>query len=73
MQSIVDLAQDSASSVSNIATAAEQQSASSEQINKAMSEVNQLAVKVADRVKNSVESLNGIIRLAEELGDEAGK
>ncbi|ACS80417.1 methyl-accepting chemotaxis protein [Maridesulfovibrio salexigens] len=73
LQSIVDLAHDSASSVSNIATAAEEQSASSEQINRAMSEVNELAVKVADRVKNSVESLNGIIRLAEKLGDEAGK
>ncbi|WP_421902430.1 methyl-accepting chemotaxis protein [Maridesulfovibrio sp.] len=73
LQSIVDLAHDSASSVGNIATAAEEQSASSEQINKAMTEVNQLAVKVADRVKDSVESLNGIIKLAEELDDVAGK
>lgn len=67
LKDIVDLAQDSAASVGNIAAAAEEQSASSEQINRAMEEVNTLAVAVADRVREAVQSLDGLIELAEGL------
>lgn len=67
LKDIVELAHESAFNVSNIATASEEQSASSEEINKAMEEVNTLAVKVSDRVKVTVESLNGLIKLAEGL------
>ncbi|WP_027179222.1 methyl-accepting chemotaxis protein [Maridesulfovibrio bastinii] len=73
LRDIVSMAQDSAMSVSNIATASEEQSASSEEINRAMEEVNDLAGKVSERVNMTVESLNELVHLAEDLDKISNK
>lgn len=73
LKAIVALADESAADVSNIAAAAEEQSASSEEINRAMHDVNELAVSVSERVKDSANSLNNLVKLAEELDEISNK
>lgn len=73
LKEIVELVQESTSDVANIAAAVEEQSASSEEINRAMNEVNDLAVTVGDRVKESTSALQNLARLAEELEEISGK
>ena len=73
LQSIVGLINESVSDVQNIAAAAEEQSASSEQINAVIVEINELAVSVTERVKESANSLKSLVKLAEELEDISRK
>ena len=73
LKSIVDLADESAADVSNIAAAAEEQSASSEEINRAMQDVNELALSVSERVEGSAKSLTELVKLAEELDEISNK
>ncbi|WP_291329547.1 methyl-accepting chemotaxis protein [Desulfovibrio sp. UCD-KL4C] len=73
LKAIVELADESAADVSNIAAAAEEQSASSEEINRAMQDVNELALSVSERVKDSAKSLTDLVKLAEELDEISHK
>ncbi|WP_432735843.1 methyl-accepting chemotaxis protein [Maridesulfovibrio sp. FT414] len=73
LKDIVHLVQESTADVANIAAAVEEQSASSEQINRSMEEVSTLAMKVAQRVESSVETLKTLVGLAEELEEISGK
>ncbi len=73
LKAIVELADESAADVSNIAAAAEEQSASSEEINRAMHDVNELALSVSERVKDSAKSLTDLVKLAEELDEISNK
>ena len=73
LEEIVKLVQESTSDVANIAAAVEEQSASSEEINRAMGEVNDLAVTVGDRVQESTNALENLARLAEELEELSSK
>jgi len=67
MDEIVDIVQQTALEVASIATASEEQSATSEEINRSVAEVNQVARETAESVENSSKVVVQISGLAEEL------
>ena len=73
MKDIVTFVQESATDITNIAAAVEEQSAGSEEINRSIGEVNELASTISDRVQVSTEALNNLVQLSEELENISGK
>ena len=73
LEEIVALAQESANEAGGIATAAEQQSASTEEINAAMEDVNNLVTDLSSRMHQSSQAVIDLARLAGELRELAGK
>jgi len=67
MDEIVSIVQQTALEVASIATASEEQSATSEEINRSVAEVNQVARQTAESVENSTRVVVEISGLAEEL------
>jgi len=67
LNKIVELVNLSSSQVDAIATAAEEQSAASEQIRSAMDEVNHIANEVAERMGESSNSVHSLSELASQL------
>ncbi|WP_029895685.1 methyl-accepting chemotaxis protein [Desulfohalovibrio reitneri] len=77
---IVSLAEETSSQVSSIATAAEQQSAASEQINSSVSEVNRIADENADSMQQTAQAIQEqaaqageLRRLVDDLKSEGGQ
>jgi len=68
-QIILGHAEDNASKIADIAAAAEQQSASSTEINRAVGEVREIAVSIADGVHEASRAIEDMSGLALELGD----
>lgn len=64
---IVHLANEAASQIGNIATAAEEQSSTSEQVTKAMDEINILAGSVAAEMQEASENVKDLSQLAQQL------
>ncbi|WP_415713167.1 methyl-accepting chemotaxis protein [Maridesulfovibrio sp.] len=73
LKDIVTFVQESATDITNIAAAVEEQSAGSEEINRSIGEVNELASTISDRVQVSTEALNNLVQLSEELENISGK
>ena len=73
LKDIVMFIQESTTDITNIAAAVEEQSASSEEINRSIGEVNDLASAISERVLVSTKALNNLVQLAEELEDLSGK
>ena len=67
LQEIVDLAAASSSVVVSIATAAEEQSATSEEINRAVDEINRIAGDTSDGMLQSAAAVQDLSRMAQEL------
>ncbi len=67
MDEIVEIVQQTALEVASIATASEEQSATSEEINRAVAEVNEVTGKTADSIERSTAVVVEISGLAEEL------
>ncbi|MBG0789803.1 MAG: DUF3365 domain-containing protein [Desulfovibrionaceae bacterium] len=67
LESIVTFADDTSGQVQSIATAAEQQSAASEEINQAVDDINRIASEAAEGMNRSVEAINDLARLSNEL------
>ncbi|OIO02406.1 MAG: hypothetical protein AUJ49_06160 [Desulfovibrionaceae bacterium CG1_02_65_16] len=67
MEEIVDIVQQTALEVASIATASEEQSATSEEIHRSVAEVNQVARETAESVEQSGKVVVEISGLAEEL------
>ena len=64
---IVTIVTGTADRVGSIATAAEQQSAASEQVGRAVGEVNQVAARTADGMERAEAAISGLAAQAEEL------
>ena len=64
---IVHLANEAASQIGTIATAAEEQSSTSEQVTKAMDEINTLAGSVAAEMQEAAENVKDLSQLAQQL------
>lgn len=64
---IEEIVNETSVQVSSIATAAEEQSAASEQINAATDEVNRITMETAQGVRQSVEAIENVSRLANRL------
>ena len=64
---IVSLASDSSSVVASIATAAEQQSATSEEINMAVNEINQIVTETAEGMIQASAAVQELSQMAQEL------
>lgn len=64
---IVGLASDNASVSATIATAAEEQSATSEEINLAIDEISKIVGETADNMREATESLHELTQMAQEL------
>ncbi|WP_319761644.1 methyl-accepting chemotaxis protein [Maridesulfovibrio sp.] len=73
LKEIVAFIQESTTDITNIAAAVEEQSASSEEINRSIGEVDELAAAISERVKVSTESLKTLVQLSEELEDISSK
>ena len=67
LNKISGLAEDSSSRVSAIAAAATEQSAASEEINRNISDVNQLSADIANQVNSSTEQMNAIVNEVHQL------
>jgi PAS domain S-box-containing protein len=67
LREIVVLVQDSSSQVGNIATAAEEQSATSEEINRAIEQISRISSETAEGMRFSAKALNNLLELAEKL------
>lgn len=67
LSQIVDLASANSEVVANIATAAEQQSATSEEINRAVDEISRITAETADGMVQSSEAVQELSRMAQEL------
>ncbi|WP_320176118.1 methyl-accepting chemotaxis protein [Maridesulfovibrio sp.] len=73
LKDIVTFVQESTTDITNIAAAVEEQSASSEEINRSIGDVNNLASAISERVQISTRALNNLVQLAEELESISGK
>ena len=67
LRTILELAGASFTSVSGIATAAEQQSATSEEINRAVEEINRIAGETASGMAQSASAVREVSIMAQEL------
>jgi len=67
LQEIVNLAAANSSIVASIATAAEQQSATSEEINGAVDEINRITRDTTSGMVQSAEAVQDLSRMAQEL------
>ncbi|WP_051257759.1 methyl-accepting chemotaxis protein [Desulfovibrio cuneatus] len=67
LREIVSIASASSAIVSSIATAAEQQSATSEEINHAIDEISSIAVETSDGMLQSSQAVQDLARTAQEL------
>ena len=67
LREIVDIASSSSAVVASIATAAEQQSATSEEINHAVDEINRIVGETSDGMVQSSEAVQDLSRMAQEL------
>jgi methyl-accepting chemotaxis protein len=67
LDSIVELAKNTADQVSSIATASEEQSSASEEINRALEEVNNIASGTAESMAESVKAIQELSRQAGNL------
>ena len=67
LREIVDIASSSSAVVASIATAAEQQSATSEEINHAVDEINRIVGETSDGMIQSSEAVQELSRMAQEL------
>ncbi|WP_320009260.1 methyl-accepting chemotaxis protein [Maridesulfovibrio sp.] len=73
LKDIVKFIQESTTDMANIAAAVEEQSASSEEINRSIGDVNDIASAISERVSVSTTALNNLVQLAEELENISGK
>jgi hemerythrin-like metal-binding protein len=69
MDEIVGIVDATASQVASIATASEEQSATSEQINRAVEEVNRIAGETAEGMETATEALSALSDLSRELDE----
>lgn len=67
LQEILNLVSANTSLISSIATAAEQQSATSEEINLSIEEINQIAREIASGMEHSSSAVTEVSRLAQDL------
>lgn len=67
LESIVTFADDTSGQVQSIATAAEEQSAASEEINRAVDDINRIAMDTADGMTQSVQAINELAKLSNDL------
>lgn len=67
LHEIVELASANSSVVASIATAAEEQSATSEEINRAVDEINQVVGETSEGMLQSAEAVQELSRMAQEL------
>jgi methyl-accepting chemotaxis protein/CHASE3 domain sensor protein len=67
LKEIVDLASSSSAVVVSIATAAEEQSATSEEINRAIDEINRITGETADGMEQSSAAVQALSQMAQEL------
>ncbi|NJB67733.1 methyl-accepting chemotaxis protein [Desulfobaculum xiamenense] len=67
LASIVSLSEGTADQVRNIATASEEQSAASEQINRVVDEINAIAGNIADGMDQATQALQELAQLAADL------
>jgi methyl-accepting chemotaxis protein len=68
LREIVGLVDTSADQVRSIATASEQQSATSEEINRSVDEVNRIAAETMDALRQSAQAVSDLAQQAQELG-----
>ncbi|MFH1915478.1 MAG: methyl-accepting chemotaxis protein [Pseudomonadota bacterium] len=68
LTAIVEKVEESVAQVQNIATAAEEQAATSEQINRATETVNAIAGETAEAMRESSEALDALNTLSQDLG-----
>ncbi len=73
LRAILDLARQNSSLVTNIATAAEEQSATSEEINSAVDTINQIAGETFRGMEESASAVQEVARMAQELKTTLGK
>jgi methyl-accepting chemotaxis protein len=73
LQDILRLVDETSTRVHSIAVAAEQQSASSEEINVAIEEVNRISTETADGMAHSAQAVNDLSELAARLRDIASQ
>jgi methyl-accepting chemotaxis protein len=73
LTAIVEKVEESVAQVHNIATAAEEQAATSEEINRAMETVNTIAGDTAAAMRESTEALDALNTLSEDLRRAIGK
>ncbi len=66
---MLELANDTSDKISNIAAAAEEQSATTEQITRSTEELNHIAQEIRDSVNKSVEAIGGLNELAKQLNN----
>jgi methyl-accepting chemotaxis protein len=67
LKEIVNLAEANSAIVASIATAAEEQSATSEEINRAVDEINRIVVETAEGMTQSSAAVQDLSRMAQEL------
>jgi methyl-accepting chemotaxis protein len=70
---IVDLASANSSVVASIATAAEEQSSTSEEINQAIEEINKIVVETTDGMVQAAAAVQDLSRMAQELNAVMGE
>jgi len=73
LQAIVGGTDDSASRIQGIATAAEEQSAASDEIHRAIDEINAVAIETSQGVEASLTAMHELTRLSAELSDLIGE
>ncbi|MCC8193542.1 MAG: methyl-accepting chemotaxis protein, partial [Deltaproteobacteria bacterium] len=67
LQEILDLANTNTALITGIATAAEEQSATSEEINRAVEDINRIADETAHGMRESAQAVEDLSRMAQEL------
>jgi methyl-accepting chemotaxis protein len=73
LKEIVDMSATNAAVVTSIATAAEEQSATSEEIAKALEEINRIVGETTDGMVQSSQAVQDLSRMAQELNSVMGK
>ena len=73
LQEIVELTNTNSGLVAGIATAAEEQSATSDEINNAIDDINRIASETADGMNQSADAVGDLARLAQELREQLGR
>ncbi len=67
LSKIVDLAKETQQKITNIATAAEEQSSTSEEINRSIQEINQIATETVESIVESEKEIKKLLELAKKL------
>ncbi len=73
LQEIVDLTNTNAGLVTGIATAAEEQSSTSDEINHAIEDINRIASETAEGMNQSADAVGDLARLAQELREQLSR